>query len=120
MYAGGDYLLIVIEGTGSNEMDSEDPNKRKVRTVISNTENSIVVSPPFEFIPDDTTVYEIRPVTPGSQQIEVFKTPFKVSVKNTSNNTEVVFDGIEPLDTVEIDMATRRITSIQTPNIYEK
>lgn len=114
------FLLVVVEGTGSNERDSENPNERKARTIVSNTENTITVSPPFEFIPDDTTKYEIRKVVLGSQRISTYLTPFKISIKNTSNNQEVIFDGVEPLDAIEIDMSTRRITSLRTDNIYEK
>lgn len=112
------HILVVVNGTGATERDSENPNQRKTRIITANTRNTITVSTPFEFIPDDTTVFEIRPL--ANTTVTTYNTPFKVVLKNTTNNDEVAFDGVDPLDAIEIDMSTRRITNLRTTNIYEK
>jgi hypothetical protein len=53
--------------------------------------------------------------TPAAGSIPM---PFKVEIKNQSNNTTFVLNNIVALDTVTLDMSIRTITSEKTVNIY--
>jgi phage-related protein len=53
--------------------------------------------------------------TPAAGSITM---PFKVEIKNLSNNTSIILNGLSALDTITVDMSIRTITAEKTPAIY--
>lgn len=100
-------------------------NKDVVQTylITSNTRNTITIGEDFGQIITDDTLYQIRSVgtpTGGGKSSVLYKLPFNVQIKNLRNNDTVYFSGLEPLDVIEMDMSTRRITAQNTAGIYER
>lgn len=103
----------------------EPDNKTIVETylITSNTKNTITIGEDLNQIITDETLYQIRSLgtpTGGGNTTVLYKVPFNVQIKNLRNNDTVYFTGLEPLDVVEIDMSTRRITAQNTAGIYER
>jgi hypothetical protein len=114
-YADGNYLLAIMQNDGRTV--------KSTHLITENTRNTITIGEDFGIIPQDETIFEIRPLGTAigpNQRVQLYGVPFNVRIKNLRNNDEIYFNGVEALDVVTIDMSTRRITANRTAGIYDR